>query len=99
MGSLPIPGEMYINDFPDKSLYTVIRENHTVGNYDGLPNEDGRHIAFLYGADIQNGDMLSAEYKRPVTLSLLILILIAENHQLLRLIIDFFSKVKIKVMC
>ena len=69
MGSLPIPGEMYINDFPDKSLYTVIRENHTVGNYDGLPNEDedGRHIAFLYGADIQNGDMLSAEYKRSIT--------------------------------
>jgi hypothetical protein len=68
MGFLPIPGEMYINDFPDKASYTVLRNNTVMGNFEGLTNkdEDGNHVAFLYGADIQIGDILTADYVKPI---------------------------------
>lgn len=60
MGFLPIPGEMYINDFPDKTCYSIYRNNDIVSKSDGLTNsdEDGKHIAFLYGTDVIAGDVI-----------------------------------------
>lgn len=72
MGLLPVPGKIYLNDFPDKTLYTITRNNVIVGKSDGLTNrdEDGKHIAFLFGTDIQIGDVISADYIKPVTVNL-----------------------------
>lgn len=58
MGFLPIPGEIYLNDFPDKTCYSIYRNNDLVTKADGLTNtdEDGKHIAFLYGTDVAAGD-------------------------------------------
>lgn len=60
MGFLPIPGEMYINDFPDKICYSIYRNDTLLTKTDGLTNsdEDGKHIAFLYGTDINAGDKI-----------------------------------------
>lgn len=64
MGIIPIPAEMYFNDFPDKMSYSVMRDSKLICVADGLTNtdEDGRHIAFLYGIDVQSGDTLSTSY-------------------------------------
>lgn len=58
MGFLPVPGEVYLNDFPDKTSYSIYRNNELVTKVNGLTNtdEDGRHIAFLYGTDVASGD-------------------------------------------
>lgn len=58
MGFLPIPGEIYLNDFPDKTHYSIYRNNGLVATADGLTNtdEDGKHIAFLYGTNVAAGD-------------------------------------------
>ena len=63
MGSLPSPGEMYLNDFPDKSTYSIYRSGSFIAKAEGLINsdEDGNHIAFLYGTDVIVGDMLQAK--------------------------------------
>lgn len=62
MGFLPVPGEIYLNDFPDKSCYSIYRNDVFVAKSDGLTNsdEDGKHIAFLYGIDIIAGDTIQA---------------------------------------
>lgn len=63
MGFLPIPGEIYINDFPDKTCYYIYRNNNLISTADGLTNrdEDGKHIAFIYGIDIISGDVIKTE--------------------------------------
>lgn len=62
MGFLPIPGEMYLNDFPDKSCYSIYRNDKLIVKSDGLTNsdEDGKHIAFLYGTDVVAGDTIQS---------------------------------------
>ncbi len=63
MGFLPVPGEVYLNDFPDKSVYSIYRANSLVAQADGLTNSDegGKHIAFLYGTDVAIGDTIQAK--------------------------------------
>ena len=63
MGFLPIPGEMYLNDFPDKSVYSIYRSGNLIAKVDGLTNsgENGKHIAFLYGTDIIAGDTIQSK--------------------------------------
>lgn len=63
MGFLPVPGEMYLNDFPDKSVYSIYRSDNLITKADGLTNsdEDGNHIAFLYGTDVIAGDTVQAK--------------------------------------
>ena len=60
MGFLPVPGEIYLNDFPDKNRFSIYRAGSLVTEADGLTNsdEDGRHIAFLYGTDVSAGDSI-----------------------------------------
>lgn len=60
MGFLPVPGEIYLNDFPDKTRYFICRSGSPVTEADGLTNSDenGRHIAFLYGTDVAAGDTI-----------------------------------------
>ncbi|MCM1246457.1 MAG: hypothetical protein NC293_12520 [Roseburia sp.] len=60
MGFLPIPGEMYLNDAPDKTHYSILRSGNLASQADGLTNtdEDGKHIAFLYGTDVVSGDTI-----------------------------------------
>ncbi len=60
MGVLLIPGEMYLNDFPDKSSYSIYRNDNLIAEADGIINsdEDGKHIAFLYGTDVMAGDKI-----------------------------------------
>ena len=62
MGFLPIPGNIYLNDFPDKAVYSVYRSDSLVTKSDGITNsdEDGKHIAFLYGTDVATGDTIQA---------------------------------------
>lgn len=62
MGILPVPGEIYLDDFPDKAPYAISRNGQHVSVYDGLTNTDdgGNHVAFLYGSDIQAGDFISS---------------------------------------
>ncbi len=62
MGFLPIPGEMYLNDFPDKSCYFIYRNNKLIVKSYGLTNsdEDGKHIAFLYGTNVVAGDTIQS---------------------------------------
>ncbi|RDY30326.1 hypothetical protein [Lachnotalea glycerini] len=69
MGVLPIPGKIYLNDFPDKAIYTVKRNDTIIGEFNGLTNDDegGCHIAFLYGSDIQIGDIITAAHFSPIT--------------------------------
>jgi len=64
MGMIPIPGKMYLNDFPDKITYTIVRNGEIISKSDGLTNDDenGNHIAFLYGTDIQTGDTISSDF-------------------------------------
>lgn len=64
MGFLPVPGNVYLNDFPDKSVYSVFRSGNLVVKADGLINsdEDGRHIAFLYGTDVVSGDTVQDKH-------------------------------------
>lgn len=63
MGFLPVPGEMYLNDFPDKTRYSIYRAGSLVSEADGLTNsdEDGRHIAFLYGTDVAAKDTIKTK--------------------------------------
>lgn len=63
MGLLPIPGEIYLNDFPDKSTYSIYRSGNFIANAEGLTNsdEDGNHIAFLYGTNVIAGDIIQAQ--------------------------------------
>lgn len=63
MGVLPIPGKIYLNDFPDKSTYSIYRANNLITKADGLTNTDesGNHIAFLYGTDVIAGDTIQAK--------------------------------------
>lgn len=61
MGSLPVPAEVYFNDFSfDLVTYFIKRNSETVGTADGLQNKDenGWHISFLINVDIQPGDIL-----------------------------------------
>lgn len=60
MGFLPIPGKMYLNDFPDKSCYSIYRNNELTSNSEGIMNsdEDGKHFAFLYGTNVSAGDVI-----------------------------------------
>lgn len=61
MGSLPVPAKTFFADFSfDLLTYTVNRDSEVVATVEGLSNsdEDGRHIAFLIGADIEVGDVL-----------------------------------------
>lgn len=69
MSFLPVPGKIYLNDFPDKTSYTITRNNVFLGKSDGLTNKDeeGNHIAFLFGTDIQVSDVISSDYTKPVT--------------------------------
>lgn len=30
-------------------------------------DEDGKHVAFLYDTDVQSGDVITAEYDKPIT--------------------------------
>lgn len=66
MGFLPIPGEMYLNDFPDKACYSIYRNDVLVTKADGLTNsdEDGKHFAFLYGTDVIAGDVIQTNSGR-----------------------------------
>ncbi len=66
MGFLPIPGEMYLNDAPDKTCYSILRSGTLVAENVGLTNtdEDGKHIAFLYGTDIIAGDTIQTKSGR-----------------------------------
>lgn len=68
MGQLPVPGEIYLNDFPDKTTYTITRDGQAIGDFDGLTNSDegGNHIAFLYGTKIEIGDIISSEFETPI---------------------------------
>jgi diaminopimelate decarboxylase len=69
MAVLPIPGKIYINDFPDKALYVIKRNSVVIGEFQGLINtdENGNHVAFLYGTTVQSGDIITADYFTPVT--------------------------------
>ena len=69
MGFLPIPGEIYLNDFPDKSTYSIYRSGNLIAKVDGLTNsdEDGKHIAFLYGTDVIVGDVIQAKSGKSYT--------------------------------
>lgn len=64
MGFLPVPGNVYLNDFPDKSSYSIYRSGNLVTKADGLTNsdEDGKHIAFLYGTDVITGDTIQDKH-------------------------------------
>lgn len=58
MSELPVSAKTYFDDFSFSLIsYKIKRSNSTL---QGLPNDDeyGTHIAFLYGADIQIGDVL-----------------------------------------
>lgn len=71
MGFLPIPGEIYLNDFPDKSSYSIYRSGNLIANAEGLTNsdEDGKHIAFLYGTNVIAGDVIQAKNGKSYTVS------------------------------
>lgn len=71
MGFLPIPGEMYLNDFPDKATYSIYRSGDLIAKAEGLTNsdEDGNHIAFLYGTDVIAGDIIQAKNEKSYTVS------------------------------
>lgn len=66
MGFLPIPGEMYLNDYPDKARYAIYRADSLIAETDGLTNtdEDGKHFAFLYGTDVAAGDVIKTRSGR-----------------------------------
>lgn len=66
MTSLPVSAKTYFDDFAfDLVEYSVKRNSNVIGSYQGLLNEDedGHHIAFLIGADIKVGDVLTAGNK------------------------------------
>ena len=63
MGWLPVSGQDYISDAPDKSIYSIYRSNTLVVEVEGIWNndEDGKHLAFLYGTDVIAGDTILAK--------------------------------------
>ncbi len=69
MGFLPIPGEMFLNDFPDKSVYSIYRSGNLIVEADGLTNsdEDGKHIAFLHGTDVMPNDTIRSKNGKSYT--------------------------------
>lgn len=71
MGFLPVPGKVYLNDFPDKSVYSIYRSDSLVARAEGLTNsdEDGKHIAFLYGTDVISGDVIQAKNGKTFTVN------------------------------
>lgn len=71
MGFLPIPGEIYLNDFPDKSAYSIYRSGNLIASAEGLTNsdEDGNHIAFLYGTNIIAGDVIQSKNGKSYTVT------------------------------
>lgn len=61
MGALPVPAKTFFQDFAfDLLTYTIERDSKVVATAEGLRNsdEDGKHIAFLIGPDIEIGDVL-----------------------------------------
>lgn len=63
MGILPVPAKQYFADFAfDLVDYQVIRKGKPVATMKGLSNSSHgqQFVSFLYGADIQVGDMLQA---------------------------------------
>lgn len=69
MGFLPVPGEIYLNDFPDKTVYSIYRLGNLITEADGLTNsdEDGKYIAFLYGTDIMTDDTIQTKNGKSYT--------------------------------
>ena len=63
MSVLPVPAEQYFADFSfDLVEYQIIRKGKLVATAKGLDNSSHgqQFISFLYGADIQIGDILQA---------------------------------------
>jgi len=66
MTDLPIPARQFFKDFSfDLDSFLVKRTGITL---DGLTNKDeeGHHVAFLYGCDIQVGDVIVSGSKHYV---------------------------------
>jgi hypothetical protein len=63
MGVLPIPAKQYFADFSfDLMEYQVIRKGELVATIKGLSNSSHgqQFVSFLYGVDVQVGDILQA---------------------------------------
>ena len=61
MADLPVPAEVFFSDFSfDLVEYQIERSGEIISSAKGLLNkdEDGRHIAFMYGTDVRVGDVL-----------------------------------------
>ncbi len=61
MSELPVSAEQYFADFSfDLADYRIIRKGKYVATVKGLDNSSHgqQFVSFLYGADIQIGDML-----------------------------------------
>lgn len=70
MKELPVPANVYFSDFAfSLCKYSVIRSGKTIANIEGLTNSENGHsyISFLYGADIQVGDILCNEFGEAVS--------------------------------
>lgn len=66
MAELPVPAEIFFNDFSfSLENYDIKRAGSIIGTVQGLSNddEDGPHIAFLFGANILAGDELINQHE------------------------------------
>lgn len=64
MAELPVSGDQFFQDFAFTLLeYQVQRSGKLVYTLKGMTNDDegGNYIAFLYGAEISEGDELIAD--------------------------------------
>lgn len=64
MAELPVSGDQFFRDFSFSLLeYQVMRSGKLVSTLKGMTNDENgeNYIAFLYGAEIREGDVLISD--------------------------------------